>query len=49
MSKVRSLTLDVWDPELLKVMLELGNSVANKIYEGHVGVEVPKATPDCTR
>lgn len=32
-SKVRSLTLDSWEPEVLKVMLELGNSVVNKVYE----------------
>ncbi|XP_076839920.1 arf-GAP with coiled-coil, ANK repeat and PH domain-containing protein 3 isoform X2 [Brachyhypopomus gauderio] len=33
-SKVRSLTLDSWEPELLKLMCELGNSVINRIYEG---------------
>ncbi|XP_077058688.1 arf-GAP with coiled-coil, ANK repeat and PH domain-containing protein 2-like isoform X2 [Siphateles boraxobius] len=32
-SKVRSLTLDTWEPELLKLMCELGNGVINKIYE----------------
>ncbi|XP_048833430.1 arf-GAP with coiled-coil, ANK repeat and PH domain-containing protein 2-like isoform X3 [Brienomyrus brachyistius] len=32
-SKVRSLTLDTWEPELLKVMCELGNDVINNIYE----------------
>lgn len=32
-SKVRSLTLDSWEPELLKLMCELGNSVVNQIYE----------------
>ncbi|MCJ8737582.1 hypothetical protein PDJAM_G00025660 [Pangasius djambal] len=32
-SKVRSLTLDTWEPELLKLMCELGNSVINRIYE----------------
>ncbi|XP_067368632.1 arf-GAP with coiled-coil, ANK repeat and PH domain-containing protein 2-like isoform X2 [Channa argus] len=32
-SKVRSLTLDTWEPELLKLMCELGNRVINKIYE----------------
>ncbi|XP_035268247.1 arf-GAP with coiled-coil, ANK repeat and PH domain-containing protein 2-like isoform X7 [Anguilla anguilla] len=32
-SKVRSLTLDTWEPELLKVMCELGNGVLNPIYE----------------
>ncbi|MBN3318686.1 ACAP3 protein, partial [Atractosteus spatula] len=33
-SKVRSLTLDSWEPELLKLMCELGNSTVNQIYEG---------------
>uniref|UniRef100_A0AAY4CU24 Arf-GAP with coiled-coil, ANK repeat and PH domain-containing protein n=1 Tax=Denticeps clupeoides TaxID=299321 RepID=A0AAY4CU24_9TELE len=33
-SKVRSLTLDTWEPELLKLMCELGNSIINHIYEG---------------
>ncbi|XP_032414090.1 arf-GAP with coiled-coil, ANK repeat and PH domain-containing protein 3 isoform X3 [Xiphophorus hellerii] len=33
-SKVRSLTLDSWEPELLKLMCELGNSAINHIYEG---------------
>uniref|UniRef100_A0A8C6P799 Arf-GAP with coiled-coil, ANK repeat and PH domain-containing protein n=1 Tax=Nothobranchius furzeri TaxID=105023 RepID=A0A8C6P799_NOTFU len=33
-SKVRSLTLDSWEPELLKLMCELGNTVINNIYEG---------------
>nr|XP_044625358.1 arf-GAP with coiled-coil, ANK repeat and PH domain-containing protein 3 isoform X8 [Equus asinus] len=32
-SKVRSLTLDSWEPELLKLMCELGNSTMNHIYE----------------
>ncbi|KAA0707903.1 Arf-GAP with coiled-coil, ANK repeat and PH domain-containing protein 3 [Triplophysa tibetana] len=33
-SKVRSLTLDTWEPELMKLMCELGNAVINHIYEG---------------
>ncbi|KAL1007797.1 hypothetical protein UPYG_G00091710 [Umbra pygmaea] len=43
-SKVRSLTLDSWEPELLKLMCELGNSVINHIYEGaceELGVKKP--------
>nr|XP_055073178.1 arf-GAP with coiled-coil, ANK repeat and PH domain-containing protein 2-like isoform X1 [Misgurnus anguillicaudatus] len=32
-SKVRSLTLDTWEPELLKLMCELGNGAINQIYE----------------
>ncbi|KAM3931823.1 arf-GAP with coiled-coil, ANK repeat and PH domain-containing protein 2 isoform 2-T2 [Leptodactylus fuscus] len=44
-SKVRSLTLDTWEPELLKLMCELGNDVINSIYEAQVdamGVKKPQ-------
>ncbi|KAJ8368187.1 hypothetical protein SKAU_G00082150 [Synaphobranchus kaupii] len=33
LSKVRSLTLDSWDPEQLKLLCILGNDVINGIYE----------------
>ncbi|KAL1138154.1 hypothetical protein AAG570_009846 [Ranatra chinensis] len=46
-SKVRSLTLDVWEPEILKVMAELGNTVVNSIYEAKVDGTVKRATPNC--
>ncbi|KYM79511.1 Arf-GAP with coiled-coil, ANK repeat and PH domain-containing protein 3 [Atta colombica] len=47
-SKVRSLTLDDWEPEILKVMAELGNSVVNSIYEAlPVPSNITKATPKC--
>ncbi|XP_008576370.1 PREDICTED: arf-GAP with coiled-coil, ANK repeat and PH domain-containing protein 3 isoform X4 [Galeopterus variegatus] len=36
-SKVRSLTLDSWEPELLKLMCELGNNTVNQIYEAQCG------------
>lgn len=32
-SKVRSVTLDSWEAELLRMMCELGNNVINRIYE----------------
>ncbi|XP_067851366.1 arf-GAP with coiled-coil, ANK repeat and PH domain-containing protein 2-like isoform X2 [Heptranchias perlo] len=35
-SKVRSLTLDSWEPELLKLMCALGNNVINGIYEAQI-------------
>uniref|UniRef100_A0A673HK99 Arf-GAP with coiled-coil, ANK repeat and PH domain-containing protein n=1 Tax=Sinocyclocheilus rhinocerous TaxID=307959 RepID=A0A673HK99_9TELE len=35
-SKVRSLTLDSWEPELIKLMCELGNTAINKIYEARI-------------
>ncbi|XP_055580050.1 arf-GAP with coiled-coil, ANK repeat and PH domain-containing protein 2 isoform X2 [Falco biarmicus] len=44
-SKVRSLTLDSWEPELLKLMCELGNDIINRIYEAKlekVGVKKPQ-------
>ncbi|XP_064611026.1 arf-GAP with coiled-coil, ANK repeat and PH domain-containing protein 2-like isoform X2 [Liolophura sinensis] len=49
-SKVRSITLDTWEPELLKVMTELGNDVVNKIYEARVDESLAtRATSDCKR
>ncbi|KAM9479510.1 arf-GAP with coiled-coil, ANK repeat and PH domain-containing protein 2-like isoform 2-T2 [Salvelinus alpinus] len=44
-SKVRSLTLDSWEPELLKLMCELGNGVINQIYEARreeLGAKKPR-------
>ncbi|KAM5140356.1 arf-GAP with coiled-coil, ANK repeat and PH domain-containing protein 3 [Mantella aurantiaca] len=49
-SKVRSLTLDSWEPELLKLMCELGNSTINQIYEAkceQLGLKKP--TAGCSR
>ncbi|KAL1505365.1 hypothetical protein ABEB36_004949 [Hypothenemus hampei] len=47
-SKVRSLTLDEWDPEVIKVMAELGNGVVNKIYEANVPKDFQRASEHCT-
>ncbi|XP_043846883.1 arf-GAP with coiled-coil, ANK repeat and PH domain-containing protein 2 isoform X2 [Dromiciops gliroides] len=44
-SKVRSLTLDTWEPELLKLMCELGNDVMNRVYEARIekmGIKKPQ-------
>ena len=50
LSKVRSMTLDAWEPELLKVMAELGNTVVNRIYEANVDENIAlRATPGCSR
>jgi Arf-GAP/coiled-coil/ANK repeat/PH domain-containing protein len=49
-SKVRSLTLDCWEPEILRVMTELGNDVVNKIYEGSYDEllsDIERATENC--
>uniref|UniRef100_A0A182XLR1 Arf-GAP with coiled-coil, ANK repeat and PH domain-containing protein 2 n=1 Tax=Anopheles quadriannulatus TaxID=34691 RepID=A0A182XLR1_ANOQN len=48
-SKVRSLTLDVWEPEILRVMIELGNDVINRVYEGNAArlARFDRATDNC--
>lgn len=47
-SKVRSLTLDDWEPEILKVMAELGNTVVNNVYEAlPIPSNIIRATPKC--
>lgn len=49
-SKVRSLTLDVWEPEILRVMTELGNEVVNKIYEAtydEILSDIERASESC--
>ncbi|XP_056364272.1 arf-GAP with coiled-coil, ANK repeat and PH domain-containing protein 3 [Oenanthe melanoleuca] len=49
-SKVRSLTLDSWEPELLKLMCELGNSTMNQIYEAQCEeLGLKKPTPGSSR
>ena len=45
-SRVKSLTLDRIEPEVLKVMAELGNVVVNSAYEANVNeVLAKRATP----
>lgn len=34
LSRVRSLDLDDWPPELLAVMTAMGNALANSVWEG---------------
>lgn len=46
-SKVRSLTLDAWEPEIIKVMMELGNQVVNNIYEARVDNKIQRASENC--
>ncbi|XP_054851099.1 arf-GAP with coiled-coil, ANK repeat and PH domain-containing protein 1 isoform X2 [Eublepharis macularius] len=49
-SKVRSLTLDSWEPELVKLMCELGNRVINQIYEARVEeMNIKRPQPGCSR
>lgn len=52
---MRSLTLDGWEPEIVKVMMELGNDVINSIYEATYleneaesqVLQTKRATSDC--
>lgn len=49
-SKVRSLTLDSWEPELIKLMCELGNATINRIYEARIEeMTRKKPSPTSTR
>lgn len=47
-SKVRSLTLDQWEPEILKVMAELGNAIVNRAYQANVDPDFIRASPNCS-
>ena len=40
LSKVRSLTLDKWEPELLLFMKSVGNTRSNRVFEGGYDVEL---------
>uniref|UniRef100_A0A8C5FND7 Arf-GAP with coiled-coil, ANK repeat and PH domain-containing protein n=1 Tax=Gadus morhua TaxID=8049 RepID=A0A8C5FND7_GADMO len=49
-SKVRSLTLDSWEPELIKLMCELGNDAINRIYEARIQeITIKKPHPTSPR
>lgn len=48
-SKVRSLTLDAWEPEIVKVMTELGNNVINRIYEAKMDDSILRAHENSDR
>lgn len=47
-SRVRSLDLDEWPPEHISVMMSLGNSVTNSIWEGNTRGKA-KPTPNSSR
>lgn len=50
LSKVRSLTLDSWDPEQLKLLCVLGNDVINGMYEARcLEEDRVKPSPDSPR
>ncbi|XP_076805780.1 arf-GAP with coiled-coil, ANK repeat and PH domain-containing protein 2-like isoform X2 [Clavelina lepadiformis] len=46
-SKVRSLTLDDWEPEVLKIMLSLGNERVNEIYTANLS-SADAIKPNCS-
>ncbi|XP_019510913.1 PREDICTED: arf-GAP with GTPase, ANK repeat and PH domain-containing protein 3 isoform X3 [Hipposideros armiger] len=48
LSRVRSLDLDDWPPELLAVMTAMGNALANSVWEGALG-GYAKPGPDACR
>ncbi|XP_031673757.1 arf-GAP with GTPase, ANK repeat and PH domain-containing protein 1-like, partial [Oncorhynchus kisutch] len=48
LSRVRSLDLDEWPLELLKVMTSIGNELANDVWEGNAQGHL-KPAPDATR
>ncbi|KAL6471924.1 hypothetical protein MHYP_G00205740 [Metynnis hypsauchen] len=49
LSKVRSLTLDSWDPEQLKLLCVLGNDVINSVYECSPSDGLEKPDPQSSR
>uniref|UniRef100_A0A4W4GQZ4 ArfGAP with GTPase domain, ankyrin repeat and PH domain 1 n=1 Tax=Electrophorus electricus TaxID=8005 RepID=A0A4W4GQZ4_ELEEL len=48
LSRVRSLDLDEWPLELIKVMTSIGNELANSVWEANAQGRL-KPTPDATR
>ncbi|XP_043916518.1 arf-GAP with GTPase, ANK repeat and PH domain-containing protein 1-like [Protopterus annectens] len=48
LSRVRSLDLDDWSLDLIRVMTAIGNEVANSVWEANTQGRV-KPSPDCTR
>ena len=49
-SKVRGIKLDSFEPEILKVMAEIGNDVSKRIYEANVyEIIAQRATPECSK
>ncbi|XP_030842353.1 arf-GAP with coiled-coil, ANK repeat and PH domain-containing protein 2 isoform X2 [Strongylocentrotus purpuratus] len=47
-SKVRSLLLDQWEPETYQVMLKLGNTIMNRIYEADLSdLSLVHPSPGC--
>uniref|UniRef100_A0A6B2KY29 Uncharacterized protein n=1 Tax=Arcella intermedia TaxID=1963864 RepID=A0A6B2KY29_9EUKA len=48
-SKVRSLTLDLWEPENIKILEKLGNKISRDVYESTVDPKLLKHRPELSR
>lgn len=48
-SKVRSLKLDDWEPVWIQLLLKLGNTIVNDVYEHNVTDQVRRATEESNR
>ena len=48
LSRVRSLDLDEWPPDLMRVMMSIGNSTANSVWEANIKGR-PKVLPSSSR
>ena len=48
LSRVRSVLLDDWPPEVMSVMLELGNTFCNSVWQANIGGR-RKLSHDSTR
>jgi len=48
-SKIRSLTMDKWQPQMLQIMKCLGNARVNKIMEADIPAKITKLQPNSTR
>ncbi|GAM22027.1 hypothetical protein SAMD00019534_052020 [Acytostelium subglobosum LB1] len=47
-TKVRSLVLDKWEPELFDMMKRIGNNKVNQIFESNVAADRVKPTATCS-
>lgn len=48
-SKIRSLTLDKWEPQLFQLLKYMGNEAVNKVYEANIQPPLQKIKPEAER
>eukprot|EP01102_Stenamoeba_stenopodia_P012027 TRINITY_DN3748_c0_g2_i1.p1 TRINITY_DN3748_c0_g2~~TRINITY_DN3748_c0_g2_i1.p1 ORF type:complete len:715 (-),score=158.71 TRINITY_DN3748_c0_g2_i1:184-2328(-) len=48
-SKIRSLTLDKWEPQIFQLLKYMGNNAVNKIYESNITPPYTKLQPTADR